>query len=207
MPSPFPGMDPYLEDPAFWQDFHWTFINYWREALADQLPDHYEARIGERVFLEEETRVLEPDVSIHRGRARAPRREEGGVVTLEPRSLPLAVTKPYRARRPYIEILRRPDRVLVTALELLSPSNKSGKDRRAYIKKRDELIRQDVHIVELDLLLGGLRIELGKPLPPGDYYYFVARADRRPTCEVYVWGVRDPLPRLPVPLRAPTPTS
>ncbi|MBW3540169.1 MAG: DUF4058 family protein [Planctomycetes bacterium] len=28
MSSPFPGMDPYLEDPAFWPDFHSTFINY-----------------------------------------------------------------------------------------------------------------------------------------------------------------------------------
>src|SRR3954470_4664604 len=70
MPSPFPGMDPYLEDPAFWSDFHATFINYWREAIADRLPDHYEARIGDRVSLSE---VLEgpekrigPDVSIHR---------------------------------------------------------------------------------------------------------------------------------------------
>ena len=37
-PSPFPGMDPYLEDPAFWPDFHSTFVNYWREALVEQLP-------------------------------------------------------------------------------------------------------------------------------------------------------------------------
>ena len=37
MSSPFPGMDPYLENPAFWPDFHFTFINYWREAIADAL--------------------------------------------------------------------------------------------------------------------------------------------------------------------------
>ena len=43
MPSPFPGMDPFLENPAFWTDFHFTFINYWREALADTLPDEFEA--------------------------------------------------------------------------------------------------------------------------------------------------------------------
>ena len=51
-------MDPYLESPAFWSDFHATFINYWREAIADRLPDHYEARIDERVNLVESVRTL-----------------------------------------------------------------------------------------------------------------------------------------------------
>ena len=51
MPSPFPGMDPYLEDPAFWSDFHARFITYWSDALSDCLPDNYEARIDEKVRL------------------------------------------------------------------------------------------------------------------------------------------------------------
>src|SRR5438128_1219366 len=54
MPSPFPGMDPDLEDPAFWLDFHSRFVNCWCESLADVLPDVYEARIGERVYLVEQ---------------------------------------------------------------------------------------------------------------------------------------------------------
>src|SRR5437763_1741669 len=53
MPSPFPGMDPFLELPAYWPDFHSTFINYWREAVADRLPSDYEATLGERVYLVE----------------------------------------------------------------------------------------------------------------------------------------------------------
>ena len=67
MPSPFPGMDPYLEDPAFWSDFHSSFITYWRDALADLLPDNYDARLDERVVLEGPPRVkpklTEPDVA------------------------------------------------------------------------------------------------------------------------------------------------
>ncbi|MCC7334722.1 MAG: DUF4058 family protein [Pirellulaceae bacterium] len=51
MPSPFPGFDRFLETPAFWSDFHATFINYWREAIADALPGGYEAGIGDRVYL------------------------------------------------------------------------------------------------------------------------------------------------------------
>ena len=53
MPSPFPGFDPYLESPTFWSDFHSTFINYWRETIAETLPDKYEAGIGDRVYLVE----------------------------------------------------------------------------------------------------------------------------------------------------------
>jgi len=51
MPSPFPGMDPYLEDPGIWPDFHFTFLFCWREAVADLLSDQYEARIDETVRL------------------------------------------------------------------------------------------------------------------------------------------------------------
>ena len=32
MPSPFPGMDPYLEDPSVWMDFHESFSTYLRDS-------------------------------------------------------------------------------------------------------------------------------------------------------------------------------
>jgi hypothetical protein len=44
MASPFPGMGPYLEDPAHGPDFHATFINYCRETLTGLLPARYTAR-------------------------------------------------------------------------------------------------------------------------------------------------------------------
>src|SRR5262249_60841973 len=70
MPSPFPGMDPYLEDPPFWSAFHASFITYWRNALNDCLPDHYEARIDEKVHLVEvaptRRELVEPGVVITR---------------------------------------------------------------------------------------------------------------------------------------------
>jgi hypothetical protein len=209
MTSPFPGMDPYLESPAFWQDFHSRFINAWSESLADRLPASYEARIGERVFLQrfqqETHRAIEPDVAIHRS-ASAPSGQQhaaGGVATLEPTTLPQAVY--IRIRRPYIEVRRRPDRSLVAVLELLSPSNKGGKDGAIYLSRRDDLLIQNVHLVELDLLLGGTRIELARPLPPGDYYCFITRADDSDECHVYNWTIHDPLPTLPIPLLAPDP--
>lgn len=208
MSSPFPGMDPFLEDPTFWPDFHATFINYWREAIAEQLPDRYDARIGERVNLVEhppETiRRVEPDVAVSRwgnGGGTLGSAAGGVVTTLEPVTIPLVIEEP--TRQTYIEILRRADRDLVAVLELLSPANKTPPGLGEYRAKRNAILRQNVHLLELDLLLQGERMPLRGPLPPGDYYALLARADRRPDCNVYAWTVRDGLPKIPIPLRPP----
>ena len=70
MPSPFPGIDPFLEVPAFWSDFPAPFINYWREAIADALPTNYEAGLGERVYLIEHEpdsrKLVFPDAAVTR---------------------------------------------------------------------------------------------------------------------------------------------
>ena len=108
MTNPFPGFNPFLEAPAYWSDFHATFINYWREAIADMLPDEYEASISERVYLIEHDpdirKLISPDVSISAEefslRAPAPK----NVATLEPTTLPLvahnSVARIGRRRRP-----------------------------------------------------------------------------------------------------------
>jgi hypothetical protein len=209
MKSPFSGMDPYLEHPAFWSDFHSTFINYWREAIADALPLHYEATLGERVYLVEhdpEMRKLGfPDVAVTHddSSSTAPPSFSGATATLDPVTIPLAILE--GPRETYIEILYQPDHSLVASLELLSPANKEQPGRTEYLAKRRALIYQQVHLVELDLLLGGRRLPLEEPLPAADYYYLVSRSERRPDCNVYRWNLRDRLPTLPVPLRAPDP--
>ncbi|MBL8797564.1 MAG: DUF4058 family protein [Planctomycetia bacterium] len=48
MPSPFPGMDPYLETMGLWPDFHAAFVTYWADDLFSLLPESYEPRIAER---------------------------------------------------------------------------------------------------------------------------------------------------------------
>src|SRR5262245_42479545 len=121
MASPFPGMDPYLEDPAFWPDFHLTFLNYWREAIADVLPEGYEARLDEWVQLVERrpprVKEVEPDVAVtwkEKAKAKG-RRVAGGVATLEPVTIPHVM--PRGKRQTYIQILHRPERSLIAVLE------------------------------------------------------------------------------------------
>jgi len=131
------------------------------------------------------------------------RRGPGGTATLEPVNIPLILLD--GPKEAYIEILHRPDHILVAVLELLSPANKEQPGRTEYLAKRRAILNQHVHLIELDLLLGGRRLPLQASLPAGDFYYLLSRADGRPDCQVFAWRLRDPLPTLPVPLRAPDP--
>jgi hypothetical protein len=206
MPSPFPGVDPYLESQGFWPDFHARFITYWADLLGELLPDAYEARIDERVNLVEvrprpHRRRIEPDVAVTR------RGEEPGVAVLPaPASTPTleAVTVPLlieeEESETYIQILHRPDRSLIAVLELLSPANKEDPGLSAYRTKRNALVRHLVHLIEVDFLRGGQRPRLGESYPAGDYYALIARAEQRPNASVSTWGIRQPLPPLPIPL-------
>jgi hypothetical protein len=203
-------MDPYIEAQGLWPGFHLKLISYLQEAISERLPAAYEAVIEQRIRLVEEgipTKDMRPDVAIVRdenGPAAGASRASGGTMLLEPVTLTLP-TLWVEEREAWIEIRQGTDRSLVTVIEILSPSNKSGTGQGVYAAKRRELIRQDVHIVELDLLLAGERLPVVEPLPAGDYYAYVARADRRPQCSVYAWSIRRPLPLIPIPLRAPDP--
>jgi hypothetical protein len=211
MASPFPGFDPFLEDQGYWREFHTKYLSNMQDALAERLPDAYEVRIEERLSLDYEEhevphRDVQPDALIVRSsppsRARS---APSAAATLEP----VLLTLPSRRMEEVIEkrlaIRRFPNRELVTAIELLSPSNKRAPGERLYNRKRLDLIHQDVHLVELDLLIGGARLPMDDELPPGHYFAFVSRAEDRPLSETYAWTIRDPLPTIPIPLKEPDP--
>jgi hypothetical protein len=200
-------MDPYLEHAAFWADFHNTFIGCWREAVAAGLPDHYDARLDETVNLvqmsPEVIKLIYPDVAVSREphAARRDRTKHTGTMLLEPVHIAHEFLEEVRQTR--VEILHRSDRSLVAVLEMLSPYNKSGEGFDEYRAKRKTILLQKVHLVEVDLLMGGKRLPLSAPLPKADYYALLSRAEDRPDCAVYHWTIRDPLPTIPIPLRSP----
>jgi hypothetical protein len=114
MPSPFPGMDPYLESQGFWQDFHTTLLAYCRRALTRFLPRHYAALIEERISLvdlsHEAEQIYRPDVAVTRGKPGAGLPGGRGVsATLEPITLPLALEDLEEIHHRWIEIKRLPD--------------------------------------------------------------------------------------------------
>lgn len=204
MPSPFPGMDPYLEDPAFWPDFHLEFIGAVRNALRQRLPANYEARLNEQIKLIDVSahsqKEIKPDVAVLR--------REDNVTAVLPATQPSAspVTVPFMVeeeeyREVWIEVRYRPDRSVVSVLEVLSPTNKSGPERSVYLSKRRAILRQSISLVEIDLLAGGKRIAPPATLPNCDYCVVLVRADERATCQVYPSSVRQPLPTIDVPLK------
>ena len=209
--SPFPGMDPYLEDPAFWEGFHHVFITECMYFLLERLPPTYVADVGERVELisrsDPAAEQYLPDVAVVTrersgaadSRAERPSQSGGGAaVAIAPVTIPSLES--LEVREGYIQVLRLPERKLVTSIELLSPWNKFGDGVGEYRHKRRSMVNHGVNVVELDLLRRGRRTELAAPLPQGHYYAFVFRADRRPDVDVYAWGLPDPLPPIPVPL-------
>jgi hypothetical protein len=196
-------MDPYLEDPAFWPDFHHWFLTCWCESLLRILPAAYDVRFNERVNLVQldanTIKVVYPDLAIlEQTRSKGQPIHHEGTLLLEPVTLPHVALE--EVRETFIEIHHRRDRTLVTVLELLSPANKHGNGAFEYGLKRIEILRQRVHLVEVDLLIGGERVSMAKPLPAGVYYSFVTRASNRSLCDVYATTLKQPLPTIPIPL-------
>ena len=124
---------------------------------------------------------------------------------LEPKLVEILDRDPEELRITWVEIRALPELELVTAIEVLSPINKSRQGRQTYLEKRDERHASRVNLVEIDLLLGGAPLPMKQRIEPGVYYAIIARGARLPGAEVYRWTVRDPLPYLPIPLRAPDP--
>jgi hypothetical protein len=205
MPSPFPGMNPYLEQDDAWHDFHDRFLPALADAIAGQVDSHYVVKIDEHVFIREapadgRTVVGRADVLVATARQAAEPQAVAPATITAPERIALPV--PDVERLSYLEIRDRRDRKLVTVIELLSPSNKySGADREQYLHKRGQILASRTHLVEIDLLRGGPRMPFGGPLPECAYYVLVSRVEVRPRADLWPIRLRDPLPVIPIPLR------
>ncbi len=211
MPSPFPGMDPFLEQPNIWPDVHQRLIVAMSDQLQAQIKPRYIAQITPYVALEQieisaPRRAVVPDVGIYE-RESLPGVQ--GTVTID--APPLTGTVPIEIPTRYarIEIRALSDETLVTAIELLSPANKrpGAEGADAYEKKRQELFNSTTHLLEIDLLRGGRRPHLARPatLPAVPYFVFLSRAERWPEIAIWPCALDKPLPIVPVPLRPPDP--
>ncbi len=204
MPSPFPGMDPFIEGQLR-QDFHTTFITVLREQLMPQVRPRYVVEVEQYVYLAREDegpdRLLEPDLAVVEGRPEAITFTGGSAVaaTLTPviHTMPL----PRRHRQKFLSIRDTQSRRIVTVIELLSPWNKRPGDGWVeYLVKRSNILDTLANLVEIDLLRGGQRLPTREPLAPADFFAFVCRSEMLSQVEVYSWTLRDRLPVIPVPL-------
>ncbi len=213
MHSPFPGMDPYLEQ--FWGDLHHTMINRARAAIQKQLPADLVARVDERVFVEPSEgtpRNIIPDVRVvERGWREEPVGRAGNdIAVAEPLVVHLEQDEP--VRQGFIEIIDlKSGRQVVTVLEILSPSNKvPGPGRDLYLKKQEELRQGGVSLVEINLnrtgshvlMLPFNRIPDGHPTP---YAACIRRSWKPLDIEYDRFPLRERLPAIAIPLRKDDP--
>ena len=209
MPSPFPGMNPYLEQESVWHDFHERALPLAADLIGAQVLPRYFVKIDEHMYVhelgEEHRRFIgRGDLWV------APLTHEGrgaGTAGLLEDPLEVGVPQIDVEGQSFLEIRDRDSRQLITVVELLSPSNKySSRDRDQYLAKTRQLLQSDVHFVEIDLLRGGPRMPW-LDLPACDYCAVVSRAERRPKAGFWPIRLRDRLPVIPVPLRQGDPDA
>lgn len=207
MPSPFPGMDPYIEANR-WEGFHAHFLVEMARRLVPRVRPRYVVETEERLYVEqsgESVGTIRGDVGIDQLRPWPP--PDNDTVTSEtaaPFLTPVVCLLPLDAelRETFLTVRDAATRQIVTVIEMLSAANKrSGSEGRAlYLRKRRSILQSRVHLVELDLLRGGQRLPMRTPLPAGDYFAIVSRSPQRPAAEVFAWTLRQPLPSIPIPL-------
>ncbi len=209
MPSPFPGMNPYLEQESAWHDFHERLVARTADVLGAQVLPRYFVRIDEHMYIhelgqEERRFVGRGDLWVA---PLTPERNSGGATSVLEAPAEVVVPQIDMEGQSFLEIRDRETRQLVTVVELLSPSNKySGPDREQYLAKARQMLRTNAHFVEIDLLRGGPRMPW-RDLASCDYCVVVSRAERRPKAGVWTIGLRERLPIIPIPLRQGEPDA
>lgn len=226
MPSPFPGMDPYLESPVHWPDFHDALCAEIRSALNRSLPKPYFAQLAVReqngVFDDFTEARIVPDVAVTRpvhsspgsGKSSAAQSEAGqegstsGMFELD-----------YDVEEVnFVEIRDGSGaKEAVTIIEVLSPSNNAaGADRENYTDKRKMILGSTTSLVEIDLLRKGSRLWAGFQVdsrirgfqPPPEYVALVNRSwprRSRMSYEIFPIPLTSRLPIIRIPLREAEP--
>jgi Protein of unknown function (DUF4058) len=185
MPSPFPGMNPYLEAPGLWSEVHSWLIVELARMLNQRIIPKYRAAVEKRVYEESLTATLSQPILL---------------------ALPEAETTIER----YLEVREVATGEVVTVVEILSPKNKrfsmgeaapTGEGRDQYLNKRQKVLGSQSHLVEIDLLRGGEALPM-QDAGRSDYRVLVSRVEQRPIAELYPFNLRDRLPCFGLPLKA-----
>lgn len=213
MPSPFPGMDPYLEEPSTWLNVHHGLISQMQAMLNQSVGPDYYARVEERVYISSDgdpgrSQII-PDIRIGKSSRRNGKfgsvAERGGLQIAEPFVLTAPLDEEVHEAR--LEIIDRRNRGLVTVIEVISPSNKidGSEGRKSFLKKRNDIVNSSVNWVEVDLLRTGLALIPQEVLSLGDYFIRAVCAKTRPRGKVWPIRLQERLPVVGIPLKKTDP--
>jgi hypothetical protein len=205
MPSPFPGMDPYLEDPATWTGVRGAILGAIFERLGPAVRPKCAVRFEERVFVTDDDdpghRPIIPDVRVLERDPSESLRSFASAAVAEPIRVTLPDDDEVHERSLHVIDVR--DRSIVTVIELLSPTNKTAGSagRASFLRKRREVLAGDANWMEIDLLRTGLRTPRPANVPDTEYRVYLSRGTL--PRDAIVWPIRltDRLPVVGVPLR------
>lgn len=200
MHNPFPGMNPYLEQSGLWPQVHNRLVVAIADAITPQVAPKYRVAIEERIYTS--TAVIPlvgiADVSVTQRQ--------------DSESLPVAttqLTQPRRVQVPlpmavterFLEVRLVATNEVVCVIEVLSPANKRpGEGRTAYETNRQKVLASATHLVEIDLLRGGIAMAIAVP-GQKTYSILVSASGDRPNAELYEFDLAEPIPAFPVPLK------
>jgi Protein of unknown function (DUF4058) len=172
MSSPFPGMNPYLENPELWPEVHHLLISVLAETMNPQLLPKYRVAV--------EKRVAAPTAT----------------------SMTVTLPMPIEVKEGYLEVREMATKQVVTVIEVLSPANKrAGRGYDSYVAKRRDILASQTNLIEIDLLRGGTTMSDGGNVPNYHYRLLVSRSHARPKAELYGFNVQDRIPTFAVPLQ------
>ncbi|MDZ8081917.1 MAG: DUF4058 family protein [Nostoc sp. DcaGUA01] len=206
MPSPFPGMNPYLENPELWPEFHHWIITAIAELLVPQLRPKYRVAVEKRVYqMIDDNSILIGILDVTVGRSvTSIDKEKLNIAVASPPAKPITVNVPMpeEVREGYLEVREVGTGEVVVAIEVLSPKNKRpGEGRKAYESKRQLVLGSLIHLIEIDLLRGGEPMAILGNQIKSDYRILVSRSEFRPRAELYPFGLQEQIPTFLLPLR------
>jgi len=217
MPSPFPGMDPYLEG-YLWPDVHHALASEIRRRLAPLVRPRYAVRIDVATYHddnpESEIGIMYPDVEIWRRRS-TPQALEAIPAPVGAAEQALPITQPitvplldYEVRIATVEVYDASRNQLITSIEIISPYNKREPGLSTYREKQRRLREAGVHLLEIDLLRRGQRpVRTGAAVTDSEIFeaHYLITLIRSGAHQLEAWpvNVQEQLPVVATPLRPP----
>ncbi len=207
MPSPFPGMNPYLEDSAYLSSIHHWLITEIARLLNQQLAPKYVVAVEVRIYEtsgEKSTLIGIPDNIVAKSSENSLKSPESNVAVALPSTQPLTIelSLTETIKQGYLEVRKVGTGEVITAIEILSPINKNmGEGRIKYEKKRQHIFSSYTNFVEIDLLRqGNSMITLNQNIEC-DYRILVSPSNQRPQAYLYAFNIQDMIPVFTLPLR------
>ncbi len=205
MKSPFPGMDPFLEDPFFWHQVHSRLIVALSNELGAKLRPKYYAAIETRTYLDDDEGSIFvgiPDAIVfNAAKTDVPTRVATTATLTVSQPQRVRLVEPIEIKERYLEIRKVGTHEVIVAIEVLSPKNKRSEGRKIYLKKRQTILESATHFVEIDLLRAFSPMPVMDPIPRSHYHILVSDSRDRPEADLYSFNLQDPIPAFRIPLQ------